>query len=281
MYVLSGSTSPRLAGMLAQELEADYCGVIDRHFPDGERYIRVLRKLDGAEAVVVQNAHPDKKIVELLLLLDAVREAGASHITAVIPYMGYARQERSFKPGEAVSARAIAGAVGQLCDRVITVGIHTEAVLDFFSVPAISVSAVRDAARYVGGFNPTMVIAPDEGARERCNLAADFLGLPCHTMSKVRVDGRTVKTASEAVDVADATVVILDDIISTGGTIASAAKLLKERGATQVLAACTHGLFIEDAQNRLRACDDILCSDTIEGVNTRFSVAPAIARALR
>ena len=127
---------------------------------------------------------------------------------------------------------------------------------------------------------PGLVVAPDEGAREWCTRAARKLKAPLHVMSKTRVDDRTVETDSGKVTVKGLTVVILDDIISTGGTIASAARLLKKAGAGQVLAACTHGLFIEDAANRLRGCDDILSSDTIEGVYTRYSVAPAIAAAL-
>jgi ribose-phosphate pyrophosphokinase len=124
------------------------------------------------------------------------------------------------------------------------------------------------------------VVAPDEGARERCSIAAKELKAPLHVMSKTRLDDRTVETDSGRVSVKGLTVVILDDIISTGGTIASSALLLKDWGASQVLAACTHGLFIEDAANRLRVCDDILSSDTLEGVFTRYSVAPAIAAAL-
>ena len=99
-------------------------------------------------------------------------------------------------------------------------------------------------------------------------------------MKKVRIDGRTVETTSGQVNVKGVTAVILDDIISTGGTIATAANILRDGGAERVFAACTHGLFIEDAANRLRVCDDILSSDTLEGVYTRFSVAPAIADAL-
>ena len=100
------------------------------------------------------------------------------------------------------------------------------------------------------------------------------------SMKKVRIDGRTVETTSGQVNVKGSTAVILDDIISTGGTIATAVNILRDGGAERVFAACTHGLFIEDAANRLRVCDDILSSDTLEGVYTRFSVAPAIADAL-
>ncbi|MCH2447572.1 MAG: ribose-phosphate diphosphokinase [Candidatus Poseidoniia archaeon] len=280
MFVVSGSTHQRLGVALAQETGAEFCGVINKRFPDGERYVRVLRSVAGHDVTVVQNTFPDESIVELLLILEALREAGATSITTVIPYMGYARQERTFQSGEAISARAFARPVGALSDRVFTVSVHTDDVLSFFGCPTQDIDGLQEAVRYLKGFNPGLVVAPDEGAREWCARAAKELKAPLHVMSKIRVDDRTVETDSGKVKVKGLTVVILDDIISTGGTIASAARLLKNAGAGQVLAACTHGLFIEDAANRLRVCDDILSSDTLEGVYTRYSIAPAIAAAL-
>mgnify|MGYP001181398749 FL=1 len=280
MFVVSGSTHQRLGVALAQETGAEFCGVINKRFPDGERYVRVLRSVAGHDVTVVQNTFPDESIVELLLILEALRESGAKSITTIIPYMGYARQERTFQRGEAISARAIARPVGALSDRVFTVSVHTDEVLSFFGCPTQDIDGLQEAVRYMKGFKPGLVVAPDEGAREWCARAAKELKAPLHVMSKIRVDDRTVETDSGKVKVKGLTVVILDDIISTGGTIASAARLLKNAGAGQVLAACTHGLFIEDAANRLRVCDDILSSDTLEGVYTRYSIAPAIAAAL-
>ena len=280
MYVISGSTHQRLGASLAEEMDAEFCGVVNRHFPDGERYIRILMDVDGQDVVVVQNTFPDKKIVELLLILHAVKEAGAKTVTCVIPYMGYSRQERIFQAGEARSAKAIAGVIGSMCDRIFTINVHTPAVLDFFGCEAQDINGFREVVRYLKGFKPDMVVAPDEGSKDRCTLAANMLKVPVHVMKKVRIDGRTVETSSGPVEVKGCTAVILDDIISTGGTIATAANILRNGGADRILAACTHGLFIEDAANRLRVCDDILSSDTLEGVYTRFSVAPAIANAL-
>jgi len=280
MFVVSGSTHQRLGVALAQETGAECCGVINKRFPDGERYVRVLRNVAGHDVAVVQNTFPDESIVELLLILEALSESGAKSITTIIPYMGYARQERTFQRGEAISARAIARPVGALSDRVFTVSVHTDEVLSFFGCPTQDIDGLQEAVRYLKGFKPGLVVAPDEGAREWCARAAKELKAPLHVMSKIRVDDRTVETDSGKVKVKGLTVVILDDIISTGGTIASAARLLKNAGAGQVLAACTHGLFIEDAANRLRVCDDILSSDTLEGVYTRYSIAPAIAAAL-
>ena len=280
MYVISGSTHQRLGASLAEEMDAEFCGVVNRHFPDGERYIRILMDVDGQDVVVVQNTFPDKKIVELLLILQAVKEAGAKTVTCVVPYMGYSRQERIFQTGEARSAKAIAGVLGSMCNRIFTINIHTPAVLGFFGCEAKDINGSREVVRYLKGFKPDMVVAPDEGAKARCTLAASMLKVPVHVMKKVRIDGRTVETSSGPVDVKGCTAVILDDIISTGGTIATAANILRDGGAERILAACTHGLFIEDAANRLRVCDDILSSDTLEGVYTRFSVAPVIADAL-
>ena len=280
MFVVSGSTHQRLGVALAQETGAEFCGVINKRFPDGERYVRVLRNVAGHDVAVVQNTFPDESIVELLLILEALSESGAKSITTIIPYMGYARQERTFQRGEAISARAIARPVGALSDRVFTVSVHTDEVLSFFGCPTQDIDGLQEAVRYLKGFKPGLVVAPDEGAREWCARAAKELKAPLHVMSKIRVDDRTVETDSGKVKVKGLTVVILDDIISTGGTIASAARLLKNAGAGQVLAACTHGLFIEDAANRLRVCDDILSSDTLEGAYTRYSIAPAIAAAL-
>jgi len=280
MYVISGSTHQRLGASLAEEMDAEFCGVVNRHFPDGERYIRILMDVDGQDVVVVQNTFPDKKIVELLLILQAVKEAGAKTVTCVIPYMGYSRQERVFQAGEARSAKAIAGVIGSMCDRIFTINVHTPAVLDFFGCEAHDINGFSEVVRYLKGFKPDMVVAPDEGSKDRCTLAANMLKVPVHVMKKVRIDGRTVETTSGPVEVKGCTAVILDDIISTGGTIATAANILRNGGTDRILAACTHGLFIEDAANRLRVCDDIMSSDTLEGVYTRFSVAPAIANAL-
>ena len=280
MYIISGSTHQRLGASLAEEMDAEFCGVVNRHFPDGERYIRILMDVAGQEVVVIQNTFPDKKIVELLLILQAVKESGAKTVTCVVPYMGYSRQERIFQSGEARSAKAIAGAIRSMSDRVFTINVHTPEVLGFFDCEAKDINGSREVVRYLKGFKPDMVVAPDEGSKSRCILAADMLKVPVHVMKKVRIDGRTVETSSGPVDVKGSTAVILDDIISTGGTIATAANILRDGGAARILAACTHGLFIEDAANRLRVCDDILSSDTLEGVYTRFSVAPAIADAL-
>lgn len=280
MYVVSGSTSQRLGAALAGELGGEFCGVISRHFPDGERYVRILQPVKDQDVVVVQNSYPTTKIVELLLVLDAARQAEARSVTCVIPYMGYARQDKVFKQGESLSARAIASAVGGACDKVVAVNLHESSVLDHFGVPAKEVSAVPEAVRYAAGLGPDIVVAPDEGARAMCGAAAKALNCDHDVLQKERLDDRSVVLTLGELDVTNKRVLILDDIISTGGTIGTATRALKKQGADMVFAVAIHGLFIEDALNRLRDCDEIACSDTLEGVQTRFSVASALAKSL-
>ena len=281
MHVVSGSTSQRLGTALAGELNMEFCGVISKHFPDGERYVRILQPIKGKDVVVVQNTYPSVKVVELLLVLDAAREAGAESLTCVIPYLGYARQDKIFNPGEPISARAVAKAVGGACDKVITVDLHEPSIVDHFGIDTVEVTAVPEAVRYAAGLGPTIVVAPDEGARELARNAADVLGCEYAVLQKERIDGRTVKLHLGEMEVKGSRVLILDDIISTGGTIGTATVGLKEQGAETVFAVAIHGLFIEDALNRLRDCDELACSDTIEGIQTRFSVARVIADALK
>ena len=154
MYIISGSTHQRLGASLAEEMDAEFCGVVNRHFPDGERYIRVLMDVNEQDVVVIQNTFPDKKIVELLLILQAVKEAGAKTVTCVIPYMGYSRQERIFQSGEARSAKAIASVIGGMCDRVFTINVHTPEILKFFGCEANDINGSREVVRYLKGFGP-------------------------------------------------------------------------------------------------------------------------------
>ena len=172
-----------------------------------------------------------------------------------------------FQSGEARSAKAIASVIGGMCTQFLLSIIHTPEILKFFGCEANDINGSREVVRYLKGFKPDMVVAPDEGSRDLYALAADLLKVPVHVMKKVRIDGRTVETTSGQVNVKGSTAVILDDIISTGGTIATAANILRDGGAERVFAACTHGLFIEDAANRLRVCDDILSSDGKEGLH--------------
>ena len=173
MYILGGTSAKNIAGNLAKRLRQPLLRAIYKRFPDDEFYVRILDDISGEDVLIVQTAYPDQKIIELLLIQDAVYDAGAKKITVVLPYFGYSRQDKKFEEGEAISARAIAQHISLHADCVITVDPHKEHILKFFTVPAYSCSAVSTIAHYLKEKNIDFVLAPDKGAKERAKEAAE------------------------------------------------------------------------------------------------------------
>jgi ribose-phosphate pyrophosphokinase len=282
MYILGGTSTKNLAGNLANRLRQPLLRTIYKRFPDDEFYVRILDNITGKDVLIVQTAYPDQKIVELLLMQDAIYDAGAKKITVILPYFGYSRQDKKFEEGEAISARAIAQHISLHADHVITVDPHKEHILKFFTVPAYSCSAVSTIARYLIEKNIDFVLAPDEGAKERAKEAAELINCEYDYLEKTRINGTTVKITPKKLDARGKNVAIIDDIISTGNTMANSIKELKKQGAKTVLVACTHGLFIGDSSEKLLAadCDEIISTDTIETDFSKVSVADCIAATL-
>jgi ribose-phosphate pyrophosphokinase len=279
MFILGGTSAGRVAANLAKELRQPLLQTTFKRFPDDEFYVRLLDKVSGDEVLIVQTAYPDEKIVELLLMQDAVHDAGAKKITVILPYFGYSRQDKKFEEGEAISARAIAEHVSLHANSVITVDPHKEDILKFFTVPAYRCSAVTTLAQYLKEKRIDFVLAPDKGAKERAKEAAAFINCDYDYLEKTRIDGTTVKITPKKLDAHNKRVAIIDDIISTGGTMANSIKELKKQGAKEVFVACTHGLFIGQAKEKLisAGCDEIISTDTIENEFSKVSVAHCIA----
>jgi len=284
MKVVAGSASLGLGKELATVLKAPIVDVaFEKHaggFPDGERYVRLLGDVDGAHAVLVQSTHPAEKIVELFLLQDAIAEAGAKRITLVIPYFGYGRQDKRFEAGEPVSVRALAKRLQPNADAVCTVSVHNPESLSYFDIPAKDVSGMPAIARYLKDREVDLVLAPDDNAQRFAREVGEALAVDWDFLEKKRIDSYTVETKPKRLDAKGRNVVIVDDVISTGGTIATAAKMLREQGAKRVVAACVHGVFAKDALSRLQACDEVVATDTLLSPATKVSVAPEIAAAL-
>ncbi|MEM2944384.1 MAG: ribose-phosphate diphosphokinase [Methanomassiliicoccales archaeon] len=283
MIVISGSTSRKLASDLARILGAEHVQALTKKFPDGECYVRIDRDAIDEKTVIVQNSYPNDALIELLLLQDAARNLGSKHITVAIPYFGYARQDKVFLRGEAVSARVMVKHLEIEAERIITVDIHTRKIIDWFErAEAVDVHAAQCIADFFAGESIDLVLAPDQGASTRAQSVASKLGTSWDHLLKTRLSGTEVKITPSNVDARDKKVLIVDDIISTGGTIEAAARELKRLGAKSVFAACTHGLFIGDALERLRkCCDGIISTNTIEGEVSKISVAPAIASVMK
>ncbi len=285
MKILGGSASQRTARELAQLLGAPLVSHDSKLFPDGEVYVRVpSNELRGEHVVIVQSTHPSSALLELLFLQEAAHGQGASEITVVVPYYAYSRQDQVFQDGEIVSAKAVAELISLKADRFITVDPHKEHIVGFFGIDARGVSAVPQIAAHLRDAGVDLVLAPDKGALLRAESAAKILGAEFDYMEKTRLSGTEVVMKAKSLDVQGKTVAIIDDIISTGGTIATAAAELKRQGARSVVAACTHGLFTGGGvADRLRkaGCDVVLATDTLDNEAAVVSCAPAIAEILR
>lgn len=282
MKVLGGSASPLLAQRLAKELGV-VCGkTVTKRFPDGECYVRVMDDLEREDVVLVQSTTTDQNLVELLLLQDAIHEYRVRSLITVVPYFGYARQDKAFNRGEPISSRALIQAIQRNTDTVLLVDIHNLTVLTYFDIPVENISGMLQIADYLKGAGAEMVLSPDEGSVSRARIVGQTIGTSVDYLEKTRIDGETVKITTKVLDVYRKRVAIVDDIIATGGTILEAAKQLKDQGAKEVIAACTHGLFAQGALPKLEAaCDTIVSSDTIENETSAVSVAPELAKAIK
>lgn len=280
MYIVSGTASKSIAESLSNILKIKQADAIIKRFPDNELYVRILEDIKDEHVIIVQTTHPDSNLVELFLIQNAVKESGVKKLTVVIPYYGYARQDTKFKDGEAISAKAIAGLISLNADKIITVDPHKEHILDFFSTNAVSCTAVPEIAVYLEDKKIDMILAPDKGALERAKTASKIIECEFDYMEKTRIDGETVEIKPKNLNARNKNVAIIDDIISTGGTMAKSIKELKLHGAKKVFVSCTHGLFAGDAIRKLSAagCDEIIATDTIYSKYSQVKVAPCIAK---
>ncbi|MDD3136096.1 MAG: ribose-phosphate diphosphokinase [Methanoregula sp.] len=280
MRVISTERSQILAARIAGALNTTVVDVKFTRFPDGEQYLCADKPDD--EMIIVGSIVDNDALVQLLLLIDAC-DCATNRL--VIPYMGYARQDKRFHDGEPISARAIARTLGRGVESCITVNIHEREVLKYFDVPTTNLTLARDIGEYIesAALDDPLILAPDEGALDFARDVASAGNWDFDNLEKTRLSGVEVKMAPKKVCAASRSVVIVDDIISTGGTIATAAGMLYKEGAEQVYAACVHGVLIGGAYVHLKAngIRDIVCSDTIERACSQISAATRIADALR
>jgi ribose-phosphate pyrophosphokinase len=258
LSLVAGSAHPAFGEALAESLGAPLAETELERFPDGESRVVVGSAVRGSDVYVIQPTGPpvDEHLVELLMLVDAAHRRGARRITAVIPYFAYARQDRRTKDGEPVGARVVADLLGAApVDRVLVVDPHTAALEAMFSVPVDSITAVPVLAAALQPVVPAnaVVVAPDLGAVKLAERYAAVLDLPVVIVRKTRVSGTSVRAEEVVGDVDGRVPLIVDDMISTGGTISAAVRALLDHGCEpSVHVAATHGVLVERAVERLR-----------------------------
>ncbi len=288
MIVVPGPASQSLGQKVAEILNTHTVAVNLKAFPDGEYCLRFEGDLNDEEVVVVQTTGPtqDTNVMQLLLMLDATKDLGAKKVTAVVPYLAFARQDKRFLAGEAISGETLVKLI-EACgvDRFVTVNIHAENILKRFSVPTKNLSAITLLAEHFKGqgLDGAFSLSPDKGAIGLAEEADRVLGGGCGWLRKER-DRYTgeIQVEEKSLNVEGRDVVVFDDIISTGGTIARAIKMLKSQGARRVYAACVHPLLIDEAKTTIIAsgAEEIIGTDSIPSSVRTVSLAPLIAEAL-
>ena len=276
MKIVAGSSSPLLSRRIASILGLEFAKVTFKRFPDGEIYVRVEDA--GDEPVIVQSITSNDDLVTLMLMLDAL---DGKDVTVVVPYMGYARQDKKFNEGEPISIRAVARMIEGYADRVITVNIHSKDASSHFK-KLEEVDAMPIIGEHYRGRNVVM-ISPDLGSYERVRVCAEHAGCEFDYLEKRRIDAENVEIKPKNLDVKGREVVIVDDIISTGGTMVEATRMLLRAGAKSVECACVHAVLAGNALNKLFSAGvrNVIATDTIERAVSVVSVASAIAERLR
>lgn len=275
--IVAGSESQVLAARVARETGRELARVEYERFPDGERLVRVPG-VDGEDVAVVASTPTDSSYVELLQILDAVRDA--SRVDLVVPYMGYSRQDKRFEEGEAVSARALAESVPPV-ESVTTVNVHEDSVFNWFDAETADIDATPVLADEIDADGP-LVVAPDEGARLLAENLAESLGGDADHLVKKRVSGDEVRMETEAVDAEGLEVVLVDDMVATGGTMSEAIEVLDDNGARSVTVACVHPVLARNAVLRLYSAgvERVVATDTLETALSEASVSSLLARRL-
>ncbi|MBN2595102.1 MAG: ribose-phosphate pyrophosphokinase [Sedimentisphaerales bacterium] len=270
LKIFSGSSNPALASDVCKYLEIPLGGAEIERFPDGEKTIRVEDDVRGRDCFVVQSTCDpvDEHLVELLIFLDCLRRASASRITAVIPYFGYARQDRKDEGRVPITAKLVANMITTAgANRVLAIDLHAHQLQGFFDIPVDHLAGELVLSKYFRSLkiNNLTVVSPDVGNMKTASRYAAYLGGDLAIVHKRRLSGSKVEAQEIIGEVRGRNVLMCDDIIATAGTVCGAAGLVKERGAEKIYIGATHGVFATQALDWLAKTqiDQVVVTDTI------------------
>ena len=272
MKLLTGNSNKILSKNIAKYLKSKLVNSSIRKFADGEIYVEINENIRGNSIFIIQSVSSpaNDNLMELLLCIDALKRSSAKNITAVIPYFGYARQDRKVVPRTSISAKLVSNLITKAgADRVVTVDLHAGQIQGFFDIPVDNLFATPIFARHARKkikSKKVICVAPDVGGTERARALGKLLGVGLAIVDKRRPKPGQSKVMNVIGDVKDQTCIIVDDIIDSGGTIVNAAKALEERGAKDVYVYITHGVLSGEAVKKIKnsVIKNLVITDTID-----------------
>ncbi|MSR72514.1 MAG: ribose-phosphate pyrophosphokinase [Opitutales bacterium] len=292
--IFTGNANPALAKEICDHLGEPLGSATVNCFPDGETFVQINENIRGCDVFVVQPTcvPANDRIMELLIMIDALRRASAARITAVIPFYGYARQDRKDKPRVPITAKLVANLLTAAgANRILTVDLHAQQIQGFFDIPVDHLYASPVFYAYIKNkpwLKDATVFSPDVGGLKYASAVADMLNLPYGFVAKRRTSATTVTATSLVGDVDGKDVILVDDMTETAGTLVAAAELIKKNGARTVRAMVSHCMIQEIAYERFKkgVIDEVITTNSVP-IDTRglpitvLSIAPLLADAIR
>ncbi len=293
MKIISGTGHRKLASRIAAAAEAELCDVDITRFPDGEIFVKIVDNVRGDDLFIVQSVSvkPNEYLMELLIMIDAAKRASADRITAVLPFYGYARQDRKDQPRVPITAKLVANLlVAAGADRILCVDLHAQQIQGFFDIPVDHLYASPVIVKYLRSLelNDLVIVSPDAGGLKMADAYAKLLDAGIALVGKQRKSAEDVVANHLVGDVEGRNTLLVDDMTSTAGTLTAAANLLEKAGAKSVRAAVSHSLLTQKGIDRLKdsAICELVTTDTVpqkkwdEFNVTVLSVADILAEAI-
>jgi ribose-phosphate pyrophosphokinase len=296
LQLIAGSSSQELGSIISRKLNVPLTSIEDNRFADGEIYIRIKNKVRGGDIFVIQTLDRpvNDNLMELLIIIDALKRASVERINLICPYMCYSRQDRKAESREPITAKLVADLISVAgAQRLVTVDLHADQIQGFYNIPVDHFVGYPLFAKYIRKHCPKkslVVVAPDVGGTKKANSMAELLGAKIAIINKVRRGHDENDVVTVVGEVKDRIAIIVDDVISTGGTVIKAAEMVKSMGAKEVIICATHAMFSAETAKKFQAgvVKKVLVTDTVPiPPENRFekleiiSIAPLLAKIIR